>query len=134
MAQRAIRPPASRPFLRYWSDWGVSLSDWLRGIGCITCLALFNYYKIFTVSQLFDRGITDDCLHEIRSGPFGHFITPVQTEWLATASYGVYYVYDVLSGIVDTIVNRSILHPEEYRTSPNYIFDVLSSMVDEVVN
>jgi hypothetical protein len=97
-------------------------------------LALFNHYKIFTVSQLFDRGITDDSLHEIRSGPFGHFITPMQTEWIATAAYGVYYVYDVLSGMVDKIVNHSILYPEEYRTSPNYVYDVLSSMVDKVVN
>jgi hypothetical protein len=100
----------------YLVSLGVSLSDWLRGIGCLTCLALFHHYKIYTVSQLFDRGITDGSLSEIRSGPFGHLMTPVQTEWIATAAYGVYYVYDVLSGMVDTVVNHFLLHPEGYRT------------------
>ena len=103
---------------------GVSLSDWLRGIECLTCLALFNLYKIYTVSQLFDRGITDGSSREIRSGPFGHLITPVQTEWIATAAYGVYYVYDVLSSMVDKVVNHSILHPEEYRTLPTLPVDL----------
>jgi hypothetical protein len=117
----------------YLISLGVSLSDWLRGIGCLTCLALLNHYNIFTVSELFDRGITDDSLHAIQSGSFGHFITPRQSDWIATASYGVYYVYDILSGIVDKIVNSSILHPEEFRTSPKYISDVLSSVVDQIV-
>jgi hypothetical protein len=108
----------------YLTSLGVSLSDWLRGIGCLTCLALFNHYKIFTVSQFFDRGITNGSLSKIRSGPFGHLITPVQTEWIATAAYGVYYVYDVLSSMVDKVVNHSILHPEEYRTLPTLPVDL----------
>jgi hypothetical protein len=91
----------------YFVSLGVSLSDWLLGIGCLTCVGSFNHYKISTISQLFARGITDDSLREIRAGPFGHLMTHVQSEWIATAAYGVYYVYDVLSGMVDAVVNQN---------------------------
>jgi hypothetical protein len=35
-------------------------------------------------------------------------MTPVQSEWIATAAYGVYYVYDVLSDMVDAVVNQNL--------------------------
>jgi hypothetical protein len=95
----------------YLAGLGISLADWLMGLGCGTCLSLFNHYRVFTIAQLFCSDITSDSLAEVRASLFGHNMTTLQNKRIAAAADGVYSVFDALANIVNKVSS------EDWRTT-----------------
>jgi hypothetical protein len=87
----------------YLASLGISLADWLVGIGCESCLSLFNHYGVFTIAQLFCRDISYNGLVAVRTGPFGHNMTILQNQLIAAAAEGVYSVFEALAHIVNKV-------------------------------
>ena len=126
----------------YLHSLGSSLSRWLLGLGCESCLRLFNYYGVFTLAHLFCRDMSLSGLTMIREGKFGHNMSELQQQRLTTATDGVYSVFAVLTHMVNQICSgdyescidghvASIDKEEDREFSDRVIPRTLTAIIDQ---